>query len=153
MPDFAGATPLGQQPPQKEAPVEATEPDEIEVPENIFPEAVDLYVELATLRGANGELLQQIQSHGVGLDPASLIQTRLSALIDTLFDGTTLEGQLGMLTVEKNFERAMAEVLKDAASNVVKAILSQGASVSPDQMAQMAQAAGIGVPAAFRKGG
>lgn len=156
MPDFAGATPIGaKDAPQKETPLEeeAPETNVIEVPENIFPEAENIFIALAQKRMANGELLKQIQMHGVGLDPASLIQTRLSALIDTLFDGTTVEGQIGMLTVEHNFETAMADVLKEAAANVVKAVLSQGANVSPDEMQRMAQAAGIGVPAALRRKG
>jgi hypothetical protein len=74
----------------------------------------------------------------------SVMQTRLSALIDTLFDGTTLQGQLLMLQLEHKFESAMNAVLKDAVANVVKAKLAQGTQgIPPEMMEKMAAASGL----------
>lgn len=124
-----------------------------EVPEQLDPSLRKVWGELQDIRAANAKMVQKLSQHGVGLDPVSLMQTRLSALIDILFDGTTAEGQAKMLGLEQKFEEAMNDVLKNATANVVKAQLAQGTNMPPEMLRQMAEASGMVAPSQKRKGG
>lgn len=130
---------LGQQAPEQQEPT-------------IHPENTENFEALKTLRDANMALVQQLSQYGMGLDPMSLLQTRLTALIETIFPSATPDGQGAQIQIELNFETMMASVLADLRRNAVSAQLAAGAQVPPDMLEQVAKAHGQPVPRGFRPG-
>lgn len=147
MPEVTGAVELGQKPQVEAEPQEPEEPEEDPgeaIRRQLPPKLVPRWDELTELRNANGELIEELARHGVGLDTTSVILTKFSALIDTIWDGNTARGQGKKIEMEYRFEETMATILADAAKNVTQAILAQGAHVPPALWNQMAkQQAGL----------
>lgn len=150
MPDFQGAVSIGQ----KKEPTQEAEPQEtVQEPEEEDPkEAVrrglpaklhPAFDELTELQAANAELTEELGRYGVGLDPVSLIMTRISALVDSIWDGKTSRGQAKIIEMETRYETVMAGILADASKNVVKMMLSQGSNIPPALWKQMAKQSGL----------
>lgn len=111
---------------------------------------VENFEALTELRSANMELVQQLAQYGMGLDPMSILQTRMTALIETIFPSATPEGQANQIIIELNFETMMKDVLADLRRNAVTAQLSAGAQVPPGMLEEVARQHGQQLPPAFR---
>lgn len=140
MPEVTGAVELGQKPQSQaeEAQPEQEDPSEA-IRRQLPPKLVPQWDELTELRDANAELIEELSRHGVGLDATSLILTKFSALIDTIWDGNTARGQAKKIEMEYRFETTMAAILSDAAKNVTQALLAQGSQIPPALWNQMAK--------------
>lgn len=125
---------------------------------NIHPGNEQAFAELKTIREENAVLAQQLQQFQIGLDPFSVIQTRLSAVIEVLVPSKTVAGQATQIAIEVQFETMMRAILAEARRNAVTAQLQAGAHVPPEMLEAMHRAqggkpvAGPGVPPGFRNG-
>lgn len=124
-------------------------PDQPEL--SIHPGNADLYKELEDKQAANAELFKQLGQLNMGLDPMSIVHTRIAALIESIFPANTPEGQAAQIKIELNFETMMNNVLSEARRNAVSAQLRAGANIPQQMMEQMAKASGQHVPPGLRK--
>ncbi len=136
MPETHGAVNLGPKPQQQPEPEVEEDPNEA-IRRQLPPQVRPVWDELTMLRDENGELMQELAKHGVGLDPISVLTTKLSAIADTLWDGNTVKGQTKMIQMEIRYEKMMAGVLTEATKNIVKAMLTQGSNMPPAFIKQM----------------
>ena len=118
---------------------------------NIHAENADLYSELEGKQAENAELFKQLAQLGMGLDPLSVVHTRIAALIESIFPSGTSEGQAAQIKIELNFEKMMNDVLVEVRRNAVTAQLQAGANIPPHMLEQMAKATGQHVPDGLRK--
>lgn len=111
----------------------------------------DAWAVLGALRQDNAQLAAQLAQFNIGLDPMSVIQTRLTAILEVLFPSGTVEGQAAQIAVEINFETMMGNVLAEARRSAVTAQLAAGAQVHPQLLEQMARATGQVTPDGLKK--
>ncbi len=141
MPEERGAVSLGQklqEPQPEQQPEQEESQDEIirrQLPQKLQPR----WDELVELRDANAELIQELSQQGVGIDTMSVLMTKFSALVDTIWDGSTFKGQSKVIDMEYRFEEMMSTILSGAAKNLTQALLAQGANIPPALWNQMAE--------------
>jgi hypothetical protein len=138
MPNLAGAADLGRSLPLPDAPKA-----------NIHPENQELWDELLELQGSNEEIEGQLAGYAVQMDPLSVLQTRLVALLEVLYPPETPEGQRKQIEVEMRHQAIMSGVLHEARRNVVKAQLAAGGRVPPGMLEEVARAHGQAIPRGF----
>lgn len=110
------------------------------------------FAELRQIREANQELIQQLAQHGIGMDMGSIIQTRITALIDTIYPSATPDGQARQIEIELRFENMMGQILSEARRSAVSAQLAAGAHVPPEMLEQVARASGQHLPPGLARG-
>jgi aspartate aminotransferase-like enzyme len=129
---------LGQKPPEPPKP-------------DIHPENTELFEKLRVVQEANAELVAQLAQYRAGIDPNTLLNARIAAIMETIFPSRTPEGQKAQIAVELQFEEYMSNILKEARRTVVMAQLQQGANVPPEMLDEMAKAHNQPVPPGLGK--
>ncbi len=132
MVNLQGAAQIGGQP----QPENGEDPNEA-IRNQLPPQVRPYWDQLVGIRSENAELMKTLAGYGAGLDPVSVLTTKLSALVDCLWDGTTIKGQTKMIELEIKFEQMMSQILTVATQNITQAMLAQGAQLPPAFIKQM----------------
>jgi hypothetical protein len=140
--------------PRQEAAV-PEQPAEPEVPppgaiRMLTPEAEKLNGQLRSTRGKNQKFLAMMESMGVAVSGADLINLRINTLLGILWPMDTRRGQLQRLDFENEYEQQLAAMLEPMMSQLRQAILGQGGNLPPEMIAQLAAQSGMAVPEALR---
>ena len=115
------------------------------VPQGLVVELAPRWEALQELMASNTELEEAIAAYGVSLRLDSVLSARLQALIDVLypFDGG-FDAQDARLRIDESVQRGAAEFLSQGKSEVIKAMLAQGAKLPPALLDKMAAEQGLG---------
>lgn len=88
---------------------------------------------LSAVRQSNRDLVGVLQQHGTGIDPTSVLLTRLNVMADVLFgplrygeDGRPSEATPQRLAFEIQYEEGMNEILRKSQGEAARQTLLRG---------------------------
>jgi hypothetical protein len=120
----------------------------------LSPDIEAAYATLEQRREENKALILSLAQLGAQVDAGSVLNLRISCLLDLLFPRTEKRGQRKQIEFELSVEKQLSANLTQMVQQVRRSRLTAGTTVPPDQVAAMARMAqSFKAPGAEQPGG